>query len=129
MKENIKISKFTATDAFITNKNHKKHLLFNMEWVVSNLRKNELGRISKVILEKAVRYIRTKTLRTKKKNSHKVITWFENTNKKCILTIDIVNFYPSIKYEHLIQSINFAKEYTDIEDKDIRLIEPTRNTN
>ena len=60
-----------------------------------------------------------------------VVNWFENIkqkNRKCFLTFDIVNFYPSIKHQPLIQAINFAKEYTDIEDKDIRLIEHTYKT-
>ena len=129
--KNKKIPKFTATDAFLTIKDHKKHFPFNIECRVLNPAKNELGRISKTILEKAVRDIRAKTPLTQWKNSHDVIVWFENIkqkNKKCFLTFDIINFYPSIKHQHLIQAINFAKEYTDIEEKDIRLIEHTCKT-
>ena len=97
--KNKKIPKFTATDAFLTIKDHKKHFPFNIECRVLNPAKNELGRISKTILEKAVRDIRAKTPLTQWKNSHDVIVWFENIkqkNKKCFLTFDIINFYPSI---------------------------------
>ena len=52
----------------------------------------------------------------------------EEKNKKCFITFDIVNFYPSIKHHHQIKAINFAKTYTEIEDKDIKLIEHTCKT-
>ena len=37
-------------------------------------------------------------------------------------------FYPSIKHEHLTESIKFAKNYTEIANKDIKLIEHTCKT-
>ena len=54
-----------------------------------------MGRISKTILEKAVRDIRTKTPLTKWKNSHDVIVWFENNKqKKMPFNIRHHNFLP-----------------------------------
>ena len=41
------------------------------------------------------------------------------------MSIDIVNFYPSLIEQHLINTINFASKYTTIEDKDIKLIKHT----
>ena len=38
------------------------------------------------------------------------------------------NFYPSIKQQHLNKAIQFAKNYTDIKDEDIRLIKHTCKT-
>ena len=87
-----------------------------------------MGRISKIILEKAVRNLRKNTPLTQWKNSHNVITWFEKIkqkNKKCFKVFDVVNFYLSIKHHHLIKAINFTRKYTDIEYKDIKLIEHT----
>ena len=41
------------------------------------------------------------------------------------MSFDIVNFYPSLIEQHLINTINFASKYTTIEDKDIKLIKHT----
>ena len=65
------------------------------------------------------------------KNSFEVIEWFnnvQNKSKKCFINFDIVNFYPSITENHLTNAINFAKKYTIIEDRDIKLIKHTCKT-
>ena len=59
------------------------------------------------------------------------ITWFsvikyKNTN--FFVNFDIVSFYQSIKEEHFIKAISFAKAYTNIEVKDINLIKHTCKT-
>ena len=65
------------------------------------------------------------------KNSFEVIEWFNNIQnkaKKCFISFDIVNFYPSITEQHLIDAIKFANKYTTIEDRDIKLIKHTCKT-
>ena len=134
MTENTKtkkIPKFSAASAFISIKDHKKHFPVNIECRVLNPGKNELGKISKAILEKTVKEIRAKFPLTQWKNSCDVIVWFNNIkhkNTKCFVNFDIVSFYPSIKEEHLIKAINFARTYTNIEDKYVNLIKHTCNT-
>ena len=57
------------------------------------------------------------------KNSFEVIEGFnnvQNKSKKFFINFDIVNFYPSITENHLINAINFAKKYTTVEDRDIK---------
>ena len=106
----------------------KNNFPLNVECRLLNPDKNELGRISKSILEKAVTEIRHASRLVQWKNSFEVIEWFsnvQNKTKKCFINFDIVNFYPSITENHLISAINFAKKYTTIEDKDINLIKHT----
>ena len=53
------------------------------------------------------------------------ITWFsniKNKNTNFFVNFDIVSFYQSIKEEHFIKAISFAKAYTNKEVKDINLI-------
>ena len=129
--KNKKIPKFSAADAFISIKDHKKHFPANIECRVLNPGKNELGKISKAILEKAIKEIRAKSSLTQWKNSYDVIAWFNNIkhkNTKCFVNFDIVSFYPSIKEEHLIKAVNFARTYTNITDNDINLIKHTCDT-
>ena len=66
---NKKMLKFSAADAFITIKDHMKSFPFNIECRILNPEKNELGRISKTILEKAVNEIGSKSSLIKWKNS------------------------------------------------------------
>ena len=61
--------KFSAADAFIPIKDHMKNFPFNIECRILNPEKNELGRISKTILEKAVNEIGSKSSLIKWKNS------------------------------------------------------------
>ena len=129
--KNKKIPKFSTSDAFVTIKDHKKNFPNNIECRLLNPDKNELGRISKNILEKAVAEIRHKSKLVQWKNSFEVIDWFnsvENKTRKCFINFDIVNFYPSINENHLTSAINFAKKYTTIEDRDIKLIKHTCKT-
>ena len=48
------------------------------------------------------------------------------TKQKMLYNFDIVNFYPSITEQYLINAINFAKnKYTTIENRDLKLIKHT----
>ena len=60
------------------------------------------------------------------KNSHGVIDWFSNLkskNRLTFLVFDIVDFYPSISQDLLIDAIDFAMQYTNISEheKDVIL--------
>ena len=60
------------------------------------------------------------------KNSHGVIDWFSNLkskNRLTFLVFDIVDFYPSISKDLLIDAIDFARQYTNISEheKDVIL--------
>ena len=59
---------------------------------------------------------------------YNMVNNIKNKNTKCFVNFDIVSFYPSIKDEHLIKAINFARLYTKIEERNINLIKHTRIT-
>ena len=104
---------------------------FETECRTLNPGKNQLGLLSKVILERIVNEIRRKSELTQWKNSYEVLEWFKNIDNiknKCFVNFDIINFYPSISHEHLSEAITFAKNFTEIKNEDIQLIEHTCKT-
>ena len=44
------------------------------------------------------------------------------------MNFEIVNFYPSIKHDHLKDGIEFAIKYTNIRNEETKLIEHTCQT-
>ena len=115
--------------AFITLKDHKDNFQNNPTCRLINPAKSEIGRISKQILENINTTIRQKTGLNQWKNSSSVINWFSNIQHKdhhTFAVFDIENFYPSITEKLLTDSINFAKQYIDISDRDIGIIMHSR---
>ena len=58
-------------------------------------------------------------------NTQAVITWFKNIkteSSSSFIKFDIVDFYPFISKDLLINAINFAKSVTPIQDKFIETI-------
>ena len=126
--KNRKIPKYTESEAFITVKDHKNNFPLNIECRLINPGKNHIGKISKEILENIVNEIRSQTNLKQWKNSSEVIKWFntiECKTNKCFITFDIEKFYPSIKREHLVKAIKFARIYTTITENDMKIIEHT----
>ena len=59
------------------------------------------------------------------RNTSEVISWFKNIPNKynCkFIKFNIIEFYPSITENLLKKSINFAKEYVNIDDDTINII-------
>ena len=86
-----------------------------------NPAKNEIGRISKQILDQ----INSKLCEILKvnewKNTASVINWFKKIESKSshkFLMFDIKDFYPSIKEGLLIEALEFAKQHVTIKSKD-----------
>ena len=83
--------------------------------------KNEIGRITKQILDQ----INSKLCEILKvnewKNTASVINWFKKIESKSshkFLMFDIKDFYPSIKEGLLIEALEFAKQQVTINSKD-----------
>ena len=60
------------------------------------------------------------------KNSKEVTSWFNNIaekKKQCFINFDIVEYYPSIRKDHVVDALKFAENYANIstEDRDIIL--------
>ena len=78
--------------------------------------------------KKWMQRIKSKILSSPKYNLWKTldtIDWFKNIKNKKRYTFtlfDIIEFYPSITRELLLNSLNHAREYTDITNKEIGII-------
>ena len=96
-----------------------------------NPAKNELGRISKVILDKINLAIREHFSFNQWKNTQNVIDWFnEIPDKKAhkFVVFDIKEFYPSIKEQLLKEAIDFANSYINIPKNDKKIINHARKS-
>ena len=93
--------------------------------------KNELGRISKVILDKINLAIREHFSFNQWKNVQNIIDWFnEIPNKKLhkFVVFDIKKFYPSIKEQLLKEALDFANSYINIPENDKKIINHARKS-
>jgi hypothetical protein len=111
--------------AFITLKDHKDNFNQKHPCRLINPCKNELGAISKNILDRVNSILRQKLKINQWKNTNEVLEWFssiKNKNSCSFVQLDIKEFYPSITKEIFDASINFAKSHTTITDKEIRTI-------
>ena len=102
---------------FFTLKHHKNNFANKPQVRLINPAKSELGRISKVILDKINLAIRDNFSFNQWKNTQNVIDWFnEIPNKKVhkIVVFDIKEFYPSIQEQLLKEASGFANSYINI---------------
>ena len=93
--------------------------------------KNNLGLISKQILDRINSCIRSGTNVNQWRNTHSVIDWFSAMKDKSqctFLIFDIVDFYPSISEVLLTLSLDYAKQFTTISDEDEEIILHSRKT-
>ena len=110
---------------FITLKDHKPDFRQNPLCRLINLAKNELGKVSKLIIEKINKKLISELHFNQWKNTNSVLKWFiDISNKKdcSFIQLDIKEFYPSTNEDILTNAIQFAKLHTTIDDKDLRLI-------
>ena len=87
-------------NCFFTLKDHKDNFANNAQVRLINPAKNELGRISKVILDKTNLAIREHFSFNQRRNTQDVINWFNKIPDKKVhkfVVFDIKQFYPSIK--------------------------------
>ena len=111
--------------AFITLKDHKDNFANHPTCRLINPAKNELGKVSKQILDNINSTIRKTTKLNQWKNTSDVTNWFTSIpdmQKHSFGSFDIDSFYPSITESLLSKAISFAKNYTTIRDKDIDII-------
>ena len=117
--------------AFITLKDHKEHFQASLPCRLINPSKSELGKVSKVKLEK-INQALTKHLDVNQwKNSSSVTEWFKSTDNKkdhIFVKFDIWELYPSVSESIFKKSILFAKEHHHIPDEDVRIIDYCRKS-
>ena len=118
-------------NCFITLKDHKENFENNPTTRLINPAKNELGRISKVILEKINTQIRTSYNLNQWKSTSNVIEWFSNIEDKQthkFMMFDVKDFYPSINEKLLINAIKFAERSLTLDQKDKEIIFHSRKS-
>ena len=96
-----------------------------------NPSKNEIGRLSKVILDDINRKVQDALGVNQWKSTGNVLEWFkgiQGKNQYTFTVFDIKDFYPSIKESLLKEALNFAKQHTRIKKKDIDLIMHARKS-
>ena len=112
-------------NSFLTLKDHKENFNNNPTVRLINPTKNELGRISKAILDTANKNIREAMGLNQGRNTDTVIDWFQGIRNKhlCKFAIfDIKEFYPSITENLLKKAITFAEAHTLLSDDDKAII-------
>ena len=116
-------------DYFITIKDHKENFLNHPKVRLINPAKNELGRISKVILNNRNMKLFQATKINQWKNT--VRKWFNSLKDKNLMKFimfDIKDFYPSITQDLLNKALNFASEYIYISKCDSDAINHRRKS-
>ena len=99
-------------ESLITLKDHKDDFNSKPKTRLINPAKNEIGRISKDLLDDINQQLRSILKINQWKNTQSVVNWFknlQNKNKLKFVIFDIENFYPSISEKLLKDALNFAK--------------------
>ena len=120
-----------SNDCFITLKDHKDNFQNNPTTRLINPAKNEIGRISKVILDKINCSLKQKLGVNQWKSSQMVIDWFkaiENKGAYTFTVFDIKDFYPSIKETLLLEALAFAKTHVKILARDMETVRHARKS-
>ena len=126
-KNNIKgkIPKFDLRESFVTVKDHKQNFPNKIECRLINPSKTYIARISKKILDRINSDVRRKCNLIQWRNTQDVIGWFNKIKykrNKSFIKYDIEAFYPNITKSLLLDSINFARQYTNVDDNEIEII-------
>ena len=127
---NDRVSKFVPNLAFCTIKDHKDHWEQLMPIRLINPSKTDLGRMSKHILDKILKFLRENNPKLNQfKSTDNALNWFRTIpNVKGILTYDIKDFYPSITREILEKSLDFAASQYSLEGNDREIIVSARKS-
>ena len=108
-------------ESFLTYKDHKNNFPARKEVRLLNPSKTNIGAVSKRVLDKINVTLRQKTKLNQWKSTNDCIKWFENLKDKKnfkFCKLDIEQFYPSIGYKLLKDSIEWARNYVQISKDD-----------
>jgi hypothetical protein len=120
-----KIELNSTSNCFFTLKDHKVNFLNNPTVRLLNPAKNEVGRISKIVLSKINSALREKLALNQWQSSRDVINWFQGINDKHLykfLIFDVTDFYPSINAMLLNKAIEFADQHSVVNQEDIKFV-------
>ena len=121
-----RIDALAPKNSFVTLKDHKPNFQNNPTCRLINPSKSEIGVISKQrILQSINSNILIHTNLNQWKNTNSVISWFKNLPNKSsrsFICFDIVDFYPSITEELLLNALTFASQFNTITDEEKHII-------
>ena len=117
--------------ACITLDDHKPNFDNNQKCRLINPIKSEVGKISKVLLDKISNEMWCKTNLNQWRSTKSVIDWFQNLNAQSntkFIKFDIVNFYSSISENLLEDAIAFANKFAKISKNTRQVIAHARKS-
>ena len=120
-----RIPKLNVSKSYITIKDHKDNFPATIKSRLINTSKTSIGKISKLILSSIIKDVRTATGLTQWKNTGELLKWFsalEDRHNKRFVSFDIVEFYPSITKKHLLDSLEYASNFSNFSQSDINII-------
>ena len=124
-----KMNKNIKSECFVTLKDHKENFANKLPARLINPSKNEIGRISKAILDRINKELR-KTINVQQwSNTNDVIHWFnglENKSTGKFMVFDIKDFYPSITEEVLKLALEFASEIVTVKPQELEAVRHAR---
>ena len=112
-----RVFRTSERQAFLSYKDHKEDFKNTKPSRLLNPCKQELGKVSKQILEKIVMTVRNVTGYMQFKNNISVIQWFKQIQNKqnySFIQFDICDFYSSISKKLLSDAIEWAETMTPI---------------
>ena len=119
-----RVKRLSEGNAYITVKDQKEEFPEKPSFRLIKPSKSEIGKISKIILDKVNKMLIESNKFNQWKNTDIAIEWFksiENKGENSLIIFDIESFYPSISPELLNKSIDFAKSIHNIPDNDLSL--------
>ena len=126
-----RINQTAKKAAFVTLKDHKENFESRPKCRLINPTKSEIGKVSKIMLDRINRDIKDKCSVNQWKSTKDVLDWFNNLNNKSTLSFlvfDIVEYYPSITENLLEETLTWAKNFTDISEVEHDTIMHARKT-
>ena len=125
----------SRSSAFLAIKDHKEDFPNTIKYRVINPARNNLGKISKRVLDKINSTCRESADVNQWKNTQDVLRWFteihgNNPTKKKgrFVQFDIFEFYPSISEELLRNSLDYAKTHVNVDDEEVDMIMACRKS-
>ena len=125
------MERLQQSEAYITVKDHKDDFPANPKFRLINPSKTDVGKVSKVILDRINKELLEKIKVNQWKSSKAVINWFKEVKEKqrcTFIKFDVDNFYPSITLELFNKAIHFAKDHTNITEDELKTIMQARKT-
>ena len=126
-----RVDKGAKREAFITLKDHKPNFMNKPTCRLINPAKSELGRASKIILQKVIKNIQIHKQLNLWRSTLEVIEWFKQIDKRkntSFISFDVVEFYPSITNDLLDKALKFASQISAITPQEVDLIHHTKKS-